>query len=103
MQKTFSDQGFPQLKRLQQETTYYCGPAVLQMLASFQGVDIDQGQLVIAAGVLQKICENGMTLEELGKAIQGTAPQLQFWFKRNSNLQELSKLVNECNYPVGIE
>jgi hypothetical protein len=98
-----SNQTFPSLRRVKQETDHFCGPAVLQMLASFKGVTFSQHDVVRAANVAEKIKDEGMSVPELGQAISVLAPELQFWYKKNSSLSELSQLINSYNYPVGVE
>ncbi len=90
------------MKRVRQETMYYCGPAVLQMLLNFKAVDRSQRSLVDAAEIHHKIAQYGMYIDELAKAVERSAPEYQFWHKHYSTIDELSRLVNEFNYPVGV-
>jgi hypothetical protein len=44
-----------------------------------------------------------MNLEELAKACHFIAPNLSFFYKKNSTITELSRLVNAHKTPVGVE
>ncbi len=94
---------FPNLKRIAQINSYYCGPASLQMLFSFYNVDIEQQQVVDYLGINDKIINFGTTIQELGTFVKDLYPQYQFWYKLNSSITELSQIINEYKYPVGVE
>jgi len=102
MPKTYLSD-FPNLPRLAQLNSLYCGPAVLAMLAGFWGKEIDQEEIVRTTGVGLKIKARGMTIEELGLAIKRLTPELRFWFKRQATISELSRLINFFKVPVGVE
>ena len=91
------------MKRAVQITSSHCGPAVLEMLTSFLGYDIDQSAFVSAAGVEYRIRDYGMTIDELADAIKQTAPDLVFWYKKNSSITELKQVVNVHKFPAGVE
>ncbi|HJX59441.1 hypothetical protein A2V61_02455 [Candidatus Woesebacteria bacterium RBG_19FT_COMBO_47_8] len=103
MQKLFSNPYFPELSRVTQITSSHCGPATLEMLLGFLGIEVDQEAIVETTGVGQKLPVHGMIISEMGEAVRKLAPQVQFWFKANSSLNELSQLVRNYKYPVGIE
>jgi ABC-type bacteriocin/lantibiotic exporter with double-glycine peptidase domain len=103
MPNPFNNPFFPTLKRVCQKTTSHCGPAVLEMLASYVGVYIDQEEFVDAVGIRKKLDEYGMIVSEMRTAISILAPQLQFWYKSNSTLNDLSEIVNRFNFPVAVE
>lgn len=94
---------FPNLKRIAQINSYYCGPATMQMLLSFHNVHVDQQQIVDSLGINNKISTHGMTIQEMGQFIKQYYPQHQFWYKFDSTISELSQLVNQFNLPVGVE
>lgn len=94
---------FPNLKRLAQINSYYCGPASLQMLLSLYGLQVDQQQIVDSLGINQKIFTKGITIQEMGQYLKQSFPQLQFWYKFNSSITEISQLVNDFQLPVGVE
>jgi len=94
---------FPGLKRIRQISGSHCGPAVLSMLLSHCGSEINQEALVEASEVRHNLESYGMTVEEMGKAVRSIAPQLQFWYKENSNIEDVETIINLHKYPVGIE
>lgn len=91
------------MKRVRQLTSSHCGPAALEMLLSFLGVYLDQEKLVEAAEAGSKLEEYGMTVGEMGLAVKRLAPQLAFWFKTNSSLAEISQIIKNYGFPVGVE
>lgn len=103
MSKISNHREFPQLKRVKQETIFYCGPAVLQMLLGYLGVKVDQDEIVRAARVGRKIKKHGMTVGELAQAVQKLAPQTIFWYKQRATIMDLRRIINKFNYPAGIE
>jgi hypothetical protein len=94
---------FPNLKRVAQINSYYCGPATIQMLLSIYDINIDQQEVVDCLGINNKIAQHGMTITEIGYFIKEFYPQYQFWYKFNSSISELSQLINVHGFPVGIE
>jgi hypothetical protein len=103
MVKKFTNQFFPSLPRLAQEKSYYCGPAVLQMLLAFCDRFLIQQELVDSLNLSKKIRAQGLTVQEIGLMAKRVAPEFNFWFKSNSSIQELSLLVNKFKTPVGVE
>lgn len=103
MLKTFNNPHFPDLKRVSQKTNSHCGPAVLEMLSSFLGFDMDQDEFVDVLGIAHKLPTHGMTIYEMAEAIKKLFPSVQFWYKHNSSLNDLSQLVNNYRFPVGVE
>lgn len=73
------------------------------MLCSYLGRPKEQEAYVQAAGVALRIKTEGMTVNELGLAASRLFPELTFWSKNYATLSELSKLVNQYNFPVGVE
>lgn len=103
MVKMSNSLAFPNLKRVKQETSFYCGPASLQMLLSFHNFPVSQRQIVAAAGISQRIKDHGATLDDLARACAKITPDFQFWYKKYASLSDLSRLTNEHKCPVGIE
>lgn len=103
MPNPFNNPFFPTLKRVCQKTTSHCGPAVLEMLCSYVGVYVDQEEFVDAVGIRKKLDEYGMIVPEMRTAISILTPQLQFWYKPNATLNDISEIVNRFNFPVGVE
>lgn len=91
------------MKRVCQKSTSHCGPAVLEMLCSYLGVYIDQDLFVEAMGLGHKLEDYGMTVTEMGQAVNKLAPQLTFWSKQKATLSELSDLIRNYGFPVGVE
>lgn len=74
------------------------------MLLGFLGYEVSQAQIVAAAGIEDKIKVHGATINDLALAVSRLFPnELQFWFKFNSSLNDLSSIVNQHHYPVGVE
>ena len=94
---------FPKMKRVKQITSYHCGPAVLKMLLSFQGVIIKQKEIVTAAGIGRRLKTYGMTVAEMDVSVNKLFPQLQLWHKDNASLKDLQELVQTYTVPVGVE
>lgn len=94
---------FPNLPRLAQLNGFYCGPATLQMLCAFWGKKISQKEVIRASKTGRKIKSRGMTIEELGIAIDKLTPDLKFWSKYKATVEELSQLINLFKIPVGVE
>ncbi len=94
---------FPNLPRIAQKNSYYCAPAVIQMLSSLHGFNLNQDKIVQSLGLQHKIATHGMTIQEIGYYFKNFIPQLQFWFKFNSNIADLSQLVNQHRIPVAVE
>jgi len=104
MPPTSANQSFPTMRRIRQITAYHCGPAVLEMLASFYHVTLYQDQLVKSAGAGHKLYSQGMTIDELARAASKSLPfHLQFWYKHNSTLEELAKIISAHQHPIGVE
>lgn len=100
---TGSPAHFPSMKRVAQMSNAHCGPAVVEMLFSNLGVEVNQEQIVAAAGVAYKLRSHGMTVDELSFAAKRIAPHLAFWSKRDSDAHELLEIVEHHHYPVGVE
>ncbi len=76
---------------------------MIEMLYSFLGKDITQEEIVQVAGVASRIKKQGMRVDEMAVAVQNLTPEYQFWFKRQSKIGELAKIVNQHRFPVGVE
>jgi hypothetical protein len=91
------------LRRTRQISESHCGPAVLQMLLDYVGVSVSQQRLASAIGAETFIEQRGMRIDELAKAVHLTSPDVQFWYKTESTIEELEAIVSQFGYPVGIE
>lgn len=95
---------FPAMKRMKQKTVAHCGPAVAEMLLSYIGKKVSQDKLVSKTGSTRKWFElNGVNVQELKRAVNRLFPDLEFWYKSESTLKDLSRAINEFKYPVGME
>jgi ABC-type bacteriocin/lantibiotic exporter with double-glycine peptidase domain len=95
---------FPTMKRVRQKTLSHCGPAVIEMLFSYLGKPIIQDEVVKAAKATKKLKKQGMTVKDMGQAVKVLAPKkFNFWYKNNSNIKELSSIINKYGFPVGVE
>jgi hypothetical protein len=95
---------FPSMRRVQQVTSSHCGPATLEMLASFCGLNITQRQFEAALGIGRHLYTHGNTIDQMGEVCEKVLPpHLHFWYKHESSLIELEQLVEEEHQPIGIE
>jgi hypothetical protein len=89
--------------RFTQISESHCGPAVIQMLLSNLGIEVTQQAIAEAGGASDLIEKQGMRVDQLYQAVQQLAPQVSFWYKHHSKIEELVRLVTEFNSLVGIE
>lgn len=94
------DYHIPQFTQISES---HCGPAVIQMLLSNLGIDVSQEAVAEAGGATALIELNGMRVDQLGQAVYSLAPQVRFWYKDHSTLDELSMIVSHYRFPVGVE
>ena len=90
-------------ERFTQINESYCGPAVIQMLLHNLGVEVTQQEVAEAGGASDLIEEQGMRVKQLERAVRILAPQTSFWYKDHSTIAELVKIVDDYDYPVGVE
>lgn len=104
----FSDRvsglAFPMMKRVEQETVDYCGPAVLVALFSYLGVKVSQRKVVKSLRAENKIKRYGLSVKDLarGTRIAGSG-KFVFWRKKNSKISDVNLVVNKYKSPVGVE
>jgi hypothetical protein len=103
MQKPSNNPRFASMKRVMQKEYPYCGPATLEMLLSFIGVETNQDELIEASGVGRRIVEYGMSIFEMGKAVGKLFPDFTFWFKDEGEISDLKNLILTHKFPVGVE
>jgi hypothetical protein len=103
MEKILSSQHFPTIKRVRQRSDSHCGPAVIVMLASYAGASVKQHDVVLAAQAKETYRTRGMTVFELAKGLTVLHPELSFWYKPESTIDDLDILINKFGYPVGVE
>lgn len=54
-------------------------------------------------GASHKVEEYGMLIKEMSTAVKRLFPQFEFWYKENSNLNDLTRIVRDYKYPVAVE
>lgn len=94
---------FENLARIRQLNGSYCGPATIEILLSHFGIQTDQETVVEAGSTKQDVLNNGMSVEMLAKAVKQISPDMSFWVKRGASLDDLTTMVREYNYPVGVD
>jgi ABC-type bacteriocin/lantibiotic exporter with double-glycine peptidase domain len=104
MEKTSNNTYFPHMRRVRQVSDSHCGPATLQMLASHHNINVKQREIREAAGIpIKRLYKHGSTVPELAAAATRLFPSLRFWYKNNSNIDDIEKLIHIYKYPVGVE
>ncbi len=94
---------FPGMKRVRQKNVSHCGSASLEMLLSYVGKKATQEKLVANTGSSKKWFEmHGLTVQEMGRSVSKLFPKLDFWYKNADSVKDISKVVNDFKYPVGI-
>src|SRR5215208_4104092 len=89
--------------RFRQISESHCGPAVIQMLLSNEGLEVTQEDVAEAGGASSLIELNGMRVDQLALAVSRLAPQVMFYYKHHASLRDLIQAVNQYRYPVGVE
>jgi len=92
-----------QVKQATQISESHCGPAVIQMLLANLGIEVSQEAIAEAAGVTATIDEHGTRFDQLAQSVHKLAPDVQFWVKDHADISELVAILNEREYPVGVE
>ena len=93
----------PQFQRTRQISESHCGPAVLQMLLLNLGVNVTQEHLTSVLQAENFIHDRGLRIDELARAVTLVAPDAQFWFKEHSETNDLVTLVQDFQWPTGVE
>src|SRR5687767_4068000 len=86
-----------------QITDSHCGPAVIQTLLANLGVRVTQEAIAEAGGALETIEVHGMRVDQLAHAVHKLAPDVAFWIKFHSRINDLIMLIQNYHYPVGVE
>ncbi len=89
--------------RFTQISESHCGPAVIQMLLNYLGIEVTQEAVAEAGGATDLIEMQGMRVDQLGKAVRMLAPQVRLWYKDHSTIEELVRIVRYYGYLVGVE
>ncbi|HCC84068.1 MAG TPA: hypothetical protein DEP87_00050 [Candidatus Pacebacteria bacterium] len=91
-----------QIRQITQISEAHCGAAVLQMLLEAQGTITSQPMIAEMAGVSAVIEEHGMRLDQIALACNKIAPNLVFWYKYHSSLEDVKYLL-ERDIAIGVE
>ncbi len=98
-----SKKKFEHLRHIQQISEDHCGPAVLEMLLENMGIEVTQEQITVAAGVEKTILGQGTRVDHLALAVNKLAPNAKFWVKQKATLKDLLYVLDNCNFPIGVE
>src|SRR5258708_7197679 len=90
------------LPKVAQQTDSHCGPAVVQLLMAHLNRAVTQDEIVTAAKVRSTIMRHGTRPDQLAHAVAVLAPEIQFWFKQKTGIQDLEALVHTYHWPVAI-
>lgn len=90
-------------KKVIQISQSHCGPAVVQMLLSRLGADISQARITSACGAEKTIKIHGTRIDQLAEAVAKLAPETAFYYKEDATLTDIKTIIEEYNYPVGVE
>ena len=90
------------LPAVAQKTYSHCGPAVLQLLFSYLQKKVTQDEIAEAAGVAHSIVRDGTRPHQLARAVEVLAPDLEFWSKQETSLDDLSRLLHDYHWPVAV-
>lgn len=88
--------------RSRQETGSYCGPAVVQMLASANGLTVSQEEVVEASGAKDSVMREGISLHKLADGFRKLHPDYSVWQKYNSSVEDLANMV-KSGYLVAVD
>lgn len=90
------------LHKVQQISESHCGPAVLQMLLGVIGIDTTQEAIEKAGEAEGKLEDYGMRIDQLVLASARLAPQMVFWYKQETSLEDID-FIHKNGYVVGVE
>lgn len=86
------------------QTRGHCGPATLEMLFSFHGVELPQNVIAAATGVPHGIMTtDGCRIYELDRAVKRLSRKYVMLAKYNAGLEDLTILTEEIGLPIGVE
>ena len=91
-----------EIKKVRQKTGSYCGPAVMEMLVSALGIELNQESLVDASNVRGTIMKVGAGLGDLTRGLLRLYPELRVWKKDESSIAALISLLAK-GYFVGVD
>jgi ABC-type bacteriocin/lantibiotic exporter with double-glycine peptidase domain len=89
-----------------QQEEAHCGPATIEMLFSFYGINVSQTAISKAAGMADVIrIAQGMRLDELNTAIDALYPERDYVLlaKYHSCLDDVIEIIDGLRLPIGVE
>lgn len=90
-------------KRFTQITESHCGPAVLQMLLAYFGIEQSQEAITEAAEARETIGPEGTSCAQLALAIHRLAPEYALYFKHNASFNDVERLIQEFKLPAAVD
>lgn len=91
-----------QIRRVVQRERH-CGPAVIEMLYSFYGVDTSQEEIAALTGLtLEQITENGASILHLTESVNRMNKGYVLLVRYDSTINDIIRLHERC-LPVGVE
>jgi len=92
-----------EVKRVQQKEAH-CGPASIEMLFSFYGLNVTQEEVVAAVGLTETIVRDGGTrIDQLAQAVRVLHPEYALLARYNCSLRDMKHILEEFQIPVGVE
>lgn len=81
----------------------HCGPATIEMALSIYDLDVDQFDIVRAAGIEETVRGNGSRIDQLAKAVKLLNPDYILLAKYNATIADLVELTKYFGLLVGVE
>src|SRR3989339_107563 len=92
------------IRTIQQISENHCGPAVVQMLLENIGIETTQELITKAGGSNESMLDRyGMRVDQFAKAVFVIAPTASLWTKEKATVNDIKKLLEVYDHPVGIE
>ena len=88
------------IRKVRQKTGF-CGPASIEMMLSYYGINISQDEIATAGGIVEG--EDGSRIDELDQAVKKICPNYVILARYNATLEDLAHLTEAIQLPVGIE
>lgn len=92
--------GAPIIRRVRQKRGF-CGPASIEMMLSFYGINHSQDEIANRAEVIEG--EAGSRIDQLNQAVQSLRPDYTLLSKYNSTIEDIILLLYLYGIPVGVE
>jgi len=91
------------IRRIRQISDSHCGPAVVQMLLQQLKIAVTQKQITKYSQAGRTIKWRGTRIDQLALAVNKLAPLVKLWYKDHGEIDDLIKLTEQYQCPVGIE